>query len=241
MSVDYAAGSRAQLPGIGTGSTALAVIGIGSPPPGGFSPGRIIIDGLGHPNRPPQAVVSMLNAKKIRVQVGVSGNGVSASFDEVLEVGLTGARGEVETESGEAVRSLHHRWAWHENPNAEGQFMRSEGSSGFDLLLEKEGGEKQEILEIKIFTGGAVLATYYPSIDKWELFVDGFTVGAVRAADDEQPEQLAIATANRESGTVPGSGGIKIFGVDLPLVVSEGTSVSGSITVDEWLPTYQGT
>jgi hypothetical protein len=244
MSLDYAAGSRAGLldpvtmQGWATGGTSMAVVpGLSastSVPSGAFT-----IPGNGHVNRPPQAVISYLNAASFRVNVSISGNGLSASFNQTIELGKSEQYLEDDFfESGTLIGSLSERWAWAIRPLAGDDYTIPSPATFLDVFDEDESGGQEE-LNFFPFTLETATSSfrviYYYNLDLWQIVISRFFIG-VNDGDFEGDKATALHSPSNNDG--PFSNEITAFGEPFPVLLSEGASVSGEITVESWLPVY---
>jgi hypothetical protein len=220
--------------GWATGGTSMAVVpGLNastSVPSGAFT-----IPGNGHVNRPPQAVISYLNAASIRLNVSVSGNGLSASFNQTIELGKSEQYLEDDFfESGTLIGSLSDRWAWAIRPLDGDDYTIPSAFTSLDVFDEDESG-RQEILEFTAYAGSLAEATYYYNLDLWQIVISEFFIG-VNDGDFGGDNATALHSPLNNDG--PFSDEITAFGEPFPMLLSEGASVSGEITVESWLPVY---
>lgn len=246
MSLDYAAGSRAGLldlvtqQGWRTGGSSIAVMSFPDPsmsvPAGAFT-----IPGNGHVNRPPQAVISYLNAASFRVNVSVSGNGLSASFNKTIELGKTEQYiNDDFFESGTPIQSLYDRWAFAIRPLVGSGYTIPTDATFLEVSDSDESG-RQEILDFypkfgRIFPSGLGndQVKYYYNLDLWQIRMTLF----IGVNDGDFGGDQAAAAHNPISNVGPFSSSINAFGLPFPMLLGEGSSVSGEITVESWLPVY---
>jgi hypothetical protein len=246
MSLDYAAGSRAGLfdfvtqQGWRTGGSSMAVIPNLQPdmsvPAGAFT-----MPGNGHVNRPPQAVISYLNAASFRVNVGISGNGLSASFNKTIDLGKTEQYlNEDFFESGTLIESLDDRWAFAIRPLVGSEYAVPSDETFLEVFEEDESG-RQESLDFfpkfgRVFPSGLgnTQVRYYYNLDLWQIRMNLFI--GVNDGDFGGDQATALHAPLNNDG--PFSSSINAFGMPFPMLLGEGSSVSGEITVESWLPVY---
>lgn len=230
MSLDYAAGSRAQLTDWKTGSSPMAlnpfIVSSNSPPATVFS-----IAGNGHVNRPPQAVISYLNAASFRITASISGEGLSASFDEVIQLGRRESRGQSSSVAGTAITSLKQRWQFAIRP-PETVYSLPDIRTDLQYFDEDEDGKQEEMrLAPFVFTAGTNPVSYYPASDMWAISM----IISLGVNDGDFGGSHATAALGA-SGTISTS--LTAFGSPVPMGCSDGATVSGSVTVETWLTTY---
>jgi hypothetical protein len=233
MSMDWSVGSRAQLVGTKTGFSNMMVnpiliAGSATPPAGAF-----IIAGNGHPNRPPQPVISYLNAASLRIVATLAGGGVSASFDQVIELGKIEDRGDFTSSSGAVIPSLAKLWRWAiRSPETEHSIP--DPRTRFDYVAAVGDGEESLTFQPYLDTPGYGVF-YRPSLDLWEIRFSLLSM-VVTGTDPDVDRAGAEVSPMATSGAF--STGFTAFGADLPLLLEAGSSVTGAITVETWLPVY---
>jgi hypothetical protein len=251
MSIDYATGSRLNLNDdrawfpLRSGSSSLAYCprldddpsGPGDGIPWVDRPGTLKIPGTGSPNRPPDAIVAFMNAASFRVNVEISGNGQSASFNEVIDLGMRERRGEEITSAGDPITSLATRWQWAEFGSPPGPPRVPYALT--QLRVFNEVGEGQELLifnPFEISEASSSLVYYSVIEDLWTVYFD-FFVGATDGSvtgDRATAEYNPFSTDYSENY----SNGFTLMGFECPLRLDEGASVSGSITAESYLTRY---
>jgi hypothetical protein len=233
MSLDFSAGSRAGLEDYPTGSSVLGVNPLlsfaASAPPGLFT-----IPGEGSINSPPQAVISWAHAASFRIVASISGEGESASWDEVINLGKQDERGDTESSTGDVILSQYQRWQYAiRSPDT----TYSLPDATTRLRHFEEVGEAQDSLDLRIVRFGIPykdLLVYYPVLDLWQIDIDLTLV----ASDGFVLGNQAVATTPTAASTGPFDTSFKMFGEDFPLITSDGATVSGEVTVESWLPMY---
>lgn len=243
MSIDYATGSRLKLNDdnasvpLVSGSSTLAYCPIfNSDSLFVDRPGALQIPGTGSPNRPPDAIVAFMNAASFRIAVEISGEGQSASFDEVIELGMVEQRGELNTSEGTPITTLADRWQWAQFEEAPA-LPRVPFADTF-LQVFNEVEKNQEFLRFQTFLNPQSNFSYvFYSIpeDLWSIsfsfFVsanDGFVLGSQAIAEYDR------LASNEDSFST----GFTLMGFECPLRLREGSSVSGAITVESYLTSY---
>lgn len=243
MSIDYATGSRLKLnddnasvaPRSGTSTLAYCPA---------FNldslfvdlPGAIQIPGTGSPNRPPDAIVAFMNAASFRIAVEISGEGQSASFNEVIELGMVEQRGELNTSEGEPITTLADRWQWAQFEEAPA-LPRVPFADTF-LEVFNEVGEGQETLRFRPFSNTqSTFTSVFYSIpeDLWSISFS-FFVGANDGTVGGNQAFAEYAPSASDEDTL--STGFTLMGFECPLRLREGSSVSGEITVESYLTRY---
>jgi len=244
MSIDYATGSRLKLNDdrawfpLRSGSSSLAYCPrFDLTDLSGVNPGAVKIPGTGSPNRPPDAIVAFMNAASFRIAVQISGNGQSASFDEVIELGMNEERGEDGREpEGEPITSLAARWQWAQFEDPPQSLRVPFATTSLSVFNEVGGG--QELLDFTaFFEQEARLTQIFYSIeeDLWSIFFS-FFVGVndgLISGSEASAEYSLFASEDDTFST-----GFTLMGFECPLRLSEGASVSGSITAESYLTRY---
>jgi hypothetical protein len=230
MSLDHAAGSRAQLADWKTGAASMAlnpvIVSSGSPPATAFS-----ILGNGHVNRPPQAVISYLNAASFRITASISGEGLSASFDEVIDLGRRETRGQSSSVAGTAITSLKQRWQFAIR-SPETAYSLPDIRTDLQYFDEDEDGVQEEMrLAPFVFASGTNTVAYYPASDMWTIAMPLFL-----SVNDGDFGGSRAAAGLGDAGTI--STDLTAFGAPVPMGCSDGATVSGAVTVESWLPVY---
>lgn len=239
MSLDYTIGSRPALPGpfVGgsrTGSSAMAIVPsisyATSIPAGAF-----VIPGQGSINRPPPPVVSYLNAASFRIEATLSGNGLTATFNEVIDLGVVKNSADEIVSPSAAIPTLAQRWQWAIRP-LDLTYTATRSITRRDFFNESESGQ-QDVLTfapLPNVTEATNLFFYYPLIDQWEIRM---TV-SIGTNDGEFFGDSAGASLQPSATTGPFTTDFEAFGVSIPLRLTSGSSCEGSISVESWLPTY---
>jgi hypothetical protein len=211
-------------------------------PPFGF-----IVDGNGHPDAIPPAIIAILFGAQYSYDLTISGNGLSVSFQgnftrgesvQIFEGDRQVVDGTVPIESIAEIASFA---------------VRTEGG---DITLKPDvttvssskarvdGGTETLVITWANFSSDI---TYFPTEDKWvmgemsqsRLLASIFLQMAVDnglGGDDLEFVFASISGPNTAELEVDNS--ITICGAPVFALVSDGTVVSGSIDVTAWLPDF---
>lgn len=182
------------------------------------------VAGLGGITKVPHEVIAWLYGKTFTLTLSATGAGSSKGFTEAFALGQSKSVAFGETvETGDALDSIHSAFAASSEVGTAASINYTE--IGFSSSCSISGFPAK----------GASRVTYYPQLDAWSLPIA--LTGLLNVFDDEDllTNQFLFNSGAILDGIVDD---ITFCGVPIKIGAESGLILSGSITVDSYLPTY---